>query len=314
MSRWSPMHIDLAPVERLAQIPASAFLGHADSFSGDDDVPRALFRRWEKQHWSSSDISLERDAIEFARRVPRRHRKDLEYHFASFIVGEYTGVDLLTPVLGGAHSEEDLLFLSTQSADEALHSRFMFRVGEEVLGMNPDPAVMLQQSWDILGDAHRGLSVYETSLMKELSADPGNYRAWVRSVTLFHFITEGVLALVGQRLLLRHLERVGLLPGIRAGIAGMCRDESRHVGFGRYALRTAIAEGYADDVYDVLDTAMPMAIHAGAAGSSDADAVDHTLTALDRGMSAIGADPIYREHLVRSARLQAIQPQNREAS
>src|SRR5258708_19313290 len=54
---------------------------------------------------------------------------------------------------------------------------------------------------------------------------------------------EGILALVGQRLLLRLLKNLNLMPAFRAGFTAVTRDGSRHVNYGIWALRRAVTDG-----------------------------------------------------------------------
>ncbi|MEP7332932.1 MAG: ribonucleotide-diphosphate reductase subunit beta [Terracoccus sp.] len=304
-SRWSTLLIDDASIKQLGVIPTDHYLNHADLLAARRLRPRDLYRRWEEQQWNALEIDLSQDAVDFAKRLPRRAKRELSWHIASFIIGEYTGLDLLSPILTGSHSEEDSLFLATQLADEARHSRMMFRVGEEVLGLNPDPEIMLRQSWDLMITEQQEMAVEETALVQAVVAAPTDYVAWLRAVTYFHMINEGMLALVGQRVIVGDLGRMGLMPGIRAAFAGMCRDESRHVGFGLYALRIGMHEGHAEAIYDVLESVVPRAaaLTDGPDGStSPQPARDLFEQALRRATGAIGADTTFTEHLVDQVR------------
>jgi ribonucleoside-diphosphate reductase beta chain len=75
----------------------------------------------------------------------------------------------------------------------------------------------------------------------------------VQAVTLYHVMVEGVLALAGQRLVLRVLRVNDLLPGFRAGLTAVTRDESRHVSYGIWALQRAILAGRHGDVASIVD-------------------------------------------------------------
>jgi len=59
-----------------------------------------------------------------------------------------------------------------------------------------------------------------------------------------------VLAETGYYGYSRALDEQGLMPGLRAGIAHLRRDESRHIAFGVYLLSRLIAED--DSVWGVI--------------------------------------------------------------
>src|SRR5207244_11993556 len=86
--------------------------------------------------------------------------------------------------------------------------------------------------------------------------DPYDYGAWVQAVTLYHLVVEGLLALTGQRFVLRVLRVNDLLPGFRAGLTAVTRDESRHVSFGIWSLQRAVAAGRQADVSAVVARAL----------------------------------------------------------
>jgi hypothetical protein len=108
---------------------------------------------------------------------------------------------------------------------------------------------------------HRELSVVEADLVRDLAAKPSDYGRWIRAVTHFHLITEGVLALNAQRNLIKGLRHRQALPGLQAGFIAMARDESRHVSYGMHALRQGLREGCHDEVMDVLEHCAPLAVH-----------------------------------------------------
>jgi ribonucleoside-diphosphate reductase beta chain len=75
----------------------------------------------------------------------------------------------------------------------------------------------------------------------------------VQSVAVYHLMVEGILALTGQRFVLRILRNLDLLPAFRAGFTAVTRDESRHVSYGIWALRQAVDNGHAEDVIAAVD-------------------------------------------------------------
>jgi len=222
--------------------------------------PRELVQRWERERWSADALDLGPDRLAWDAGLDGAPRDSLRTLLCMFVIGEYTATDLLAPIMLACPDEEDLLFLGTQVADEALHARFMQRVTEELLGWASDTNLALVSAWEACTPVHRRLSMLEGELVDELTRHPGDHGRWLRAVAVFHLVTEGMLALAGQRTVVSRLRRARLLPGVVAGFAAMARDESRHVSFGLHALRRGIAEGYADEICDVLERAAPLAV------------------------------------------------------
>jgi hypothetical protein len=207
---------------------------------------------------------------------------------------------MLGPILTGSPDETYSLFLGTQIADETRHSRAVFRLGEEVLGLDPDPGTQLAQAWQLVSPAHADLAMLEGELLRDLSSRPLDYGSWLKAVTLFHFVTEGVLALVGQRALVHALRDVPMFDATKSVFLAMCRDESRHIGFGLHALRTGMREGHADDIYGVLEQAVPLVFRMDSEFDNIAgDFRDMSLTMVRRHLKSIGADPVFGDHLLR---------------
>lgn len=303
MTRWSTLLLDDASLAQMPELPVDDVLRHADVVTAQRMKPQALYERWEKQQWSAQAIDLEQDRVDYEKRLPRSARKSLEESIATFIIGEYTGLDLLAPILTGAPEEIDHLYLGTQIADETRHTQLMLRLGEEVLGLDPDPKRMLVQAWNLCTPPHRALSRLETEIIREVQERPADYETWLRTVTLFHLISEGVLALVGQRAIVQSLHEVPLLPGVKAGFTAMCRDESRHVSFGLHALRQGVREGHADAIRDVIEQAAPLALAIEEGGDVEDSETGTTMRSLGidslrRQLRLIGIDETFADHVV----------------
>ncbi|MEU2583626.1 ribonucleotide-diphosphate reductase subunit beta [Streptomyces avermitilis] len=303
MTRWSTLLLDDASLAQMPELPVDDVLRHADVVTAQRMKPQALYERWEKQQWSAQAIDLERDRVDYEKRLPRSARKALEESIATFIIGEYTGLDLLAPILTGAPEEIDHLYLGTQIADETRHTQLMLRLGEEVLGLDPDPKRMLVQAWNLCTPPHRALSRLETEIIREVQERPADYETWLRTVALFHLISEGVLALVGQRAIVQSLHEVPLLPGVKAGFTAMCRDESRHVSFGLHALRQGVREGHADAIRDVIEQATPLALAIEEGGDVKDSGTGATMRSLGiaslrRQLRLIGIDEKFADHVV----------------
>lgn len=304
MTRWSTLLLDEASLAQLPDLPLEHVMCHADAVAAERPKPQELYVRWEKQQWSAQAIDLEQDRRALAGDLPAAVREALTESIATFIVGEYTGLDLLGPILTGAPEEADHLFVGTQIADETRHTQLMLRFGEELLGLDGDPRRMLVQAWELLAPSHRELNLIEAEIVRELQAHPSDYGRWIRAVTHFHLVTEGVLALVGQRVFLNELRDTTQLPGVKAGFTAMCRDESRHVSYGLHALRRGFQEGYGDDIREVVERVAPIALRIdtenGAARGRGAGSTmtDLSVQSLRRQLDLIGIEHEFTERVI----------------
>ena len=70
------------------------------------------------------------------------------------------------------------------------------------------------------------------SRTRHLAEDPSDTVTLVETITLYHMIIEGMLALTGQHFIIDYNEREGVLPGFVEGFNLIARDEHRHVAFG----------------------------------------------------------------------------------
>ncbi len=316
MPRWSTLLLDDASLAEMPELPLKDVLRHADLVTEQQPQPQALYERWEKQQWSAQAIELGPDREDFDKRLPKAARRMIEESIATFIIGEYTGLDLLGPILTGAPEERDHLYLGTQIADETRHTQLMLRLGEELLGLDPDPKRMLVQAWNMVTPAHQELSRVETEIIRELQENPSDYRRWLRAVALFHLITEGVLALVGQRAIVNSLHGIPLLAGLKAGFTAMCRDESRHVSFGLHALRQGVHEGYGDDIREVIELAAPIALNIEEGGEADSAPQGLTMKQLGieslyRQLRLIGIEKKFADHVVDLSTLKPVPEEDR---
>ena len=114
MTRWTTLLLDSAQLSALPRVPAEDVLRHADLVAARKPKPVELYRRWDRQQWSAEDLSLQRDhAMLHDERVPAGMRAMLSNAIATFIIGEYTGLDMLGPILTGSpeqHNPETLAY------------------------------------------------------------------------------------------------------------------------------------------------------------------------------------------------------------
>jgi ribonucleoside-diphosphate reductase beta chain len=124
---------------------------------------------------------------------------------------------------------EEELFLTTFLFEEGKHVEFFRRFLDEVCRAH--------------GDLH-GFHTpsYRTIFYEELPAAMNRLRdnrspeAQIRAAVTYNMIVEGVLAETGYHSYFLALERNELMPGLRAGLAHVKRDESRHIAYGVHLL------------------------------------------------------------------------------
>jgi ribonucleoside-diphosphate reductase beta chain len=219
--------------------------------------PRELYSRWEKQNWSAMSIDLTQDKQDWAN-LPDLLKNEILGVFLAFFLGEAAVTDTLSPMVHAAPTDEDRQFLSTQLVDEARHTIFFERFFNEVIGMTFEDAKKRAKSYGLTHTNDYGYGkVFYVDLVESTEAvrlDPGDYGKWVDSIVMYHMLVEGMLALQGQRQILRGARAFGVVPGFRAGFTAVTRDESRHVNYGVYALWQAVRNGLHDRIVDFTNT------------------------------------------------------------
>lgn len=262
--------VESARLEDLEQISADVVYRHVDFLNRELPGPTDLYRRWEAQQWSATALDFDRDRRQWAA-MPAYVAEQLEGTFAGFFYGEQAVTDTLSPLVIGAPDEDHRLFLATQLVDEARHSYFFSRFYNEVLGVGGGlrgALARLQGAPEVNGSADGGYDTIFNARHGELATttdavrlDPRDYRKWVAAVTVYHLMVEGLLALTGQRRVLRLLRRVDLLPAFRSGFTAVTRDESRHVSYGVWALRGAVQAGEEGAIREVVDRTLAACMH-----------------------------------------------------
>jgi hypothetical protein len=219
-----------------------------------------LYARWERGHWSATELDFTQDAIDWRERLSPLQRRAALWMYALFFHGEDAVTDTLSPFVDAAPREEQTYVLATQQVDEARHSVFFHRFLHEVAGTGGESvestlaATAGQLSW-----GHRRLFSRLERMARELRADPSPLRL-ARAVTLYHVVVEASLAQPGQHLIEDALERMDVLPAFRAGLGHVARDEQRHIAIGVKLLSDLHAEHgppVADAVAEVLREVLP---------------------------------------------------------
>jgi ribonucleoside-diphosphate reductase beta chain len=198
-----------------------------------------LYRLWERQQWRTQDIDFSQDRIDWHERIPEEERYQRMYGLSSFFIGEQRVAEELGPMMRAAPSEEMRIFLCTQIADEARHVAFFNRFyGEVGVLESQNLADRLEETSAHLNpEFHVLFDEMLKSRVDRLAADPGDLETLVETITLYHMVIEGMLALTGQHFIIEYNEEQDTLPGFVEGFNNIARDEHRHVAFGARFLR-----------------------------------------------------------------------------
>jgi ribonucleoside-diphosphate reductase beta chain len=246
-------------LEDLKDLDIEDVYTHIDALLKELPGPLDLYQRWERQQWSASSLDFGTDRKQWNALGPFL-QEQLELIFSGFFVGEQAVTDTLSPLLLAAPDEESRWFLSTQVVDEARHAYFFSRFFSEVIHEGDELTRVIDRAWKWTASrAYFEIFGPDGELPRITDAvrlEPGDYGKWVQGITVYHLMVEGILALVGQRLVLRLLRNLELLPAFRSGFTAVTRDESRHVNYGVWALRRAVADGHEQNIRTAVDRSL----------------------------------------------------------
>ncbi|HWB70003.1 MAG TPA: ribonucleotide-diphosphate reductase subunit beta [Solirubrobacterales bacterium] len=203
--------------------------------------PQELYRHWEEGQWSPFEIDLDADREQWGT-LGGEDRGLIFWVLSSLMVAEERITTKFSGLVGAHGGEEEATFLSTQQVDEARHMQFYARFQDEVVA---DPAAIgahVERPREQVSPAFR--QIFDVALVEaheRLVANPADAEAKVRFVTLYHQVLEGTLGLTSYNFVSGYLEREGLLPGFLAGYSKIHHDEHRHIGYGTWYLREAVA-------------------------------------------------------------------------
>jgi ribonucleoside-diphosphate reductase beta chain len=126
--------------------------------------------------------------------------------------------------------------------DEVRHMQFYARFQNEVIA-DPDAiAAHVARAREVLSPAFT--KVFDEALVdahERLRRDPRDREAKVDFVTIYHMVIEGTLGITTSHFLLELLNERGLLPGFVEGYSRIAHDEHRHIAYGTWFLREAVA-------------------------------------------------------------------------
>jgi ribonucleoside-diphosphate reductase beta chain len=211
-----------------------------------------LFNRWEQQPWQSLSIDLATDRSTW-QRLPSALRTELQVTICEFGGGDVAVTRLLLPLIAHAPHDSWRLYLTTQLSDEARHAVFFARYYDEVVR-----GQVTASSGSATAYQEFDNSAYETEftplLARAVAAAGESAASWHYASTLYHLITEGVLGVAILRIARTLGRSPRMLPGLAEGVAGVFRDESRHITFGRRAAMAGLAAGVGDAIAEAYVT------------------------------------------------------------
>lgn len=254
--------IEESSIGDLANVSIDDVYDQMDHMLRERPTPLDLYNRWEAQNWKVADLDFSQDKEHWGF-LMGEIREELVRTFTLFFIGEQIVTDTLAPLIIGAPDEPNRVFLSTQIVDEARHTIFFKRFFEDVIGIAGGLSAVLESLRPGTVEGYRKIFDVElVAAMDRVRVNPTDLVAWVRGITMYHLVIEGMLALTGQKYLLRIFRDLGIMPGFRAGFTAVARDESRHVNYGVGAIREQVlkdpkmADEVADVVFGILEAAV----------------------------------------------------------
>jgi ribonucleoside-diphosphate reductase beta chain len=202
-----------------------------------------LYALWERQNWRAHelDFSIDREHWLVS---PAESQQHTAFSIGSFYVGEERVTADLAPFLLAAPSGEVEAFLATQLVDEMRHAVFFDRWASEVMGLESGSfRARLREIEDRMLGPWRFL--FDDSLRDiadRIKAKPDDLELFVEGIVTYHMVTEGVLAMPGQRIMIEYTHDHDLYPGFNKGFRLVEQDEHRHIAFGVRFLKDVCEE------------------------------------------------------------------------
>ena len=203
-----------------------------------DSLPMRLYQKAKRLGtWDPQQLDFTQDRADWLT-LNDDQRKAILQITSLFQAGEEgVTVDLLPliMVIAAEGRLEEELFLTTFLWEEGKHVELFRRFLDEVCDARADLHGFHTPSY-------RRLFYEELPAAMQRLRDDASPEAQVRAAVTYNMIVEGVLAETGYHSYFLALERNGLMPGLRDGIALVKRDESRHIAYGVYLLSRLIAD------------------------------------------------------------------------
>ena len=232
-------------------------MSSADTLTLKD--PEQLYLDWERAHWASQDVDLSRDPAAWAG-LEEGERDLLYFALSSLMVAEERISTQFCGLVLAQDDEEEGSYLSSQLVDEVRHMQFYARFQNEVIADPAAIAAHVARAREVLGDAFE--QVFDQALVQahdRLRLDPSDRESKVRFVTIYHMVIEGTLGLTASHFILDYLRERDLLPGFTEGYGRIASDEQRHLAYGTWFLREAVAADpvMADVIRDQIRGLLP---------------------------------------------------------
>jgi ribonucleoside-diphosphate reductase beta chain len=272
---------------------------------GDLLTYEELYALWERQNWRSHELDFSVDREHWLA-SPTEAQGHTAFSMGSFFVGEERVAADLAPFILAAPSGEIEAFLATQLVDETRHAVFFDRWAAEVMALSSDDLRGRLQEMEegLLGPWHFLFDDSLRDVANRLTAKQNDLELFVEGIVIYHMVTEGVLAMTGQRAILNYTERHKLFPGFHEGFSLVEQDEHRHIAFGVRFLRDVCRERpeMRKIVFDTLTRLLPEAAKVFAPpeadNTSDYYSYDYhssqvygfAYTALKRRMDVVGVE------------------------
>jgi ribonucleoside-diphosphate reductase beta chain len=221
--------------------------------------PQALYEQWETSHWNPWQVKLAGDAEDWGR-LGDDDRALILWALSSLLVAEERIATKFSSLVMAYDSEEEESFLATQQVDEVRHLQFYLRFQNEVVADPASIAEHVARARELLSNSFR--TIFDQGLVgahERLAADPRDRAAKVEFVATYHLVIEGTLGVTAFHFITDYLRRRKLLAGFVDGYSHIADDERRHIGYGVWFLREAVAEdpGLGDRVRITLRTLLP---------------------------------------------------------
>jgi ribonucleoside-diphosphate reductase beta chain len=263
--------------------------------------PQTLYRHWEDEQWSPFAIDLSADRAQWAH-LGGEDRSLIFWALSSLMVAEERITTKFSGLVGAYGTEEEATFLATQQVDEARRMQFYARFQDEVVADPQAIGAHVERARAQLSPAFS--KVFDEALVQaheRLVANPSDAGAKVDFVTTYHVVIEGTLGLTAFNFIVRYLERESLLAGFVEGYSKIHHDEQRHIAYGTWFLREAVAAEPAlgDNVRDTLRSLLPAVAESltppdregtdwDALGASSQEIREFALSGLSRRLNIVG--------------------------
>ena len=178
-----------------------------------------LYALWERQNWRAHELDFSVDREHWLV-SPAEAQQHTAFSIGSFYVGEERVTADLAPFLLAAPSGEVEAFLATQLVDEMRHAVFFDRWANEVMGLESGSfRARLQEIEDrMLGPWHFLFDDSLRDIADRIKAKPDDLELFVEGIVTYHMVTEGVLAMPGQRIMIQYTDDHDLYPGLQQGL------------------------------------------------------------------------------------------------